>query len=785
MFLLPSISSESFGYNYLVPGENLNPDVNLSKITVNHSNTTDNWLTNIGALENVNSTQFENNAGTLSIIWSWLIGELDNDYLRLDASNDPITGDLDINAGLDVQDNFSVDTNTLFVDSSKERVGIGINSPDTKLHVKDGDSGANPFTNTLVTFEDDQNWYFSLLKPAGAETGFLFAEPASGLKGGIIFDNTLTPNGFQFRIDNSNKMVIDSNGNVGIGTTSPSEQLTIAGNMNLQNDSDKLFFGQAKDVSINFNGTQTQFTNEVGSGDWVFPTGNIGIGTTSPGQNIVGSFDYPAGVTILHLDNTQPRMIIRGSTDAGIDLIDTSSGTDKKWMQLYNNAEITYFRSLNDAGGIKSNNILVMKQDDGKVGIGTATPTTKLQVNGTITSKGLNVTENVSFSSNFTVGNTALFVNANDNRVCVNCSTIIGNQALEVDGNANITGNLTVGTINITRPDSLNIILPTDIATFSAAGFSVFGKTRTFVQLNNDLFIQKDSNQTIGLGVSNFNTDKIASTSFTMGLFNNTALALHKKSINYTNPYQAFLANERGFLDIINTKDSIRLGFFDDFELLFDLSFGDPINERIMMEIWENNITMNVSLLEVDGNANITGNLTLGQKITFSLGEMIDNIVDGWIKITGNLNVTGNLTGNFYYGEMWFHMLGNSTISITTKNVWENVTGFNNDDNNGFTRNSNTLTCNLAGKYKVDYSASYDNGANTEFNFAIAINNVVQNKTTAHSKLTTAASIGNINGQGFIDLSVGDNINLQVVNRDNVQDISFHHTTVNLVRIGD
>jgi hypothetical protein len=47
-------------------------------------------------------------------------------------------------------------------------------------------------------------------------------------------------------------------------------------------------------------------------------------------------------------------------------------------------------------------------------------------------------------------------------------------------------------------------------------------------------------------------------------------------------------------------------------------------------------------------NVNMTGNLTLAQKITFAFGEMIDNIIDGWIQITGNLNVTGsiNTTGN-------------------------------------------------------------------------------------------------------------------------------------------
>ena len=50
-----------------------------------------------------------------------------------------------------------------------------------------------------------------------------------------------------------------------------------------------------------------------------------------------------------------------------------------------------------------------------------------------------------------------------------------------------------------------------------------------------------------------------------------------------------------------------------------------------------------VGKLNVVGDANVTGNLTLGQKITFALGEIIDNIVDGWIRINGNLNVTGEI----------------------------------------------------------------------------------------------------------------------------------------------
>ena len=53
------------------------------------------------------------------------------------------------------------------------------------------------------------------------------------------------------------------------------------------------------------------------------------------------------------------------------------------------------------------------------------------------------------------------------------------------------------------------------------------------------------------------------------------------------------------------------------------------------------NVSGNVG---VTGNVIATGNVTLGQKITFAFGEIIDNLVDGFVRITGNLNVTGNIT---------------------------------------------------------------------------------------------------------------------------------------------
>ena len=46
----------------------------------------------------------------------------------------------------------------------------------------------------------------------------------------------------------------------------------------------------------------------------------------------------------------------------------------------------------------------------------------------------------------------------------------------------------------------------------------------------------------------------------------------------------------------------------------------------------------------IDADISDSINLTIGEKITFSLGVVIDNILSGLLKITGNVNITNNLS---------------------------------------------------------------------------------------------------------------------------------------------
>lgn len=66
---------------------------------------------------------------------------------------------------------------------------------------------------------------------------------------------------------------------------------------------------------------------------------------------------------------------------------------------------------------------------------------------------------------------------------------------------------------------------------------------------------------------------------------------------------------------------------------------------------------------ETDGDLIMSSNLTLGDKITFSLGEVIDNLVDGVVRVTGDLLITGNVEATNY------------TLNGTTIHDWDEIGG--------------------------------------------------------------------------------------------------------------
>ena len=196
--------------------------------------------------------------------------------------------------------------------------------------------------------------------------------------------------------------------------------------------------------------------------------------------------------------------------------------------------------------------------------------------------------------------------------------------------------------------------------------------------------------------------------------------------------------------------------------------------------------------LNVVGNVNITGNLivggnqTLGQKITFAFGEIIDNIVDGWIRITGNLNVTGNITTNQIYGEMWYYNHTTTELNFAVDGVFYNLT-FSESKTNGFLFNDvgDYLEAQIDGRYLVNYMASGDGQNNHVYYTAIFVNGINQNSSESHKKMSAGSDIVTMTGSGFIDLNVGDKIKLATADVGGTGTGNYLSSNLNLVRIGN
>ena len=122
---------------------------------------------------------------------------------------------------LAVTGDLTVDTNTLFVDAVNNRVGIGTAAPLDVLHVTHPTSSTIRTASgtrriTLNSFAGDWNYNTSFGAPY------------------II--GTQDNNSFLIYSNNQERIRVSNGGNVGIGTTTPTEKLDVVGNVAVSGD---------------------------------------------------------------------------------------------------------------------------------------------------------------------------------------------------------------------------------------------------------------------------------------------------------------------------------------------------------------------------------------------------------------------------------------------------------------------------------------------------------------------------------------------------------------------
>lgn len=133
---------------------------------------------------------------------------------------------------LDVSGNLVVSTSQLYVNSSSNKVGIGTNSPDRKVHIMDGSAGLGngyQYSTLVVESSDTVAMGINLLSSASSSGRIYFGDPDQAAQAGIVYFHS--DDSMQIDVNGSRAIKINSDPEmrVGIGTSSPGERLEIAG----------------------------------------------------------------------------------------------------------------------------------------------------------------------------------------------------------------------------------------------------------------------------------------------------------------------------------------------------------------------------------------------------------------------------------------------------------------------------------------------------------------------------------------------------------------------------
>ncbi len=388
-------------------------------------------------------------------------------------------------------------------------VGIGTTSPSKKLTVIDNSTYQLRLASTNSAYSDagifmgsdisDPYYYGTIKWDQGAQAVKISSNSASGI-GGITFEtspNTSAP---------TERMRITSSGNVGIGTTSPYYKTTISGNPRntdvlcvasnqIDSDGTQSYVGislqdQYADGGGNASairsysnlysqwGSTLTFSTTGTGGNGVYErmritaSGNVGIGTTNPLNKLTIQSD-----DVFNQDSSG-QIVIKGST----------STTKSLRIGFDTTSNYGYVQSI-DVGIISRP--FVLQPFGGNVGIGTTSPSEKLEVQSGTSGAKIKV-------SNTGGGSASLEISSNASSVAqlnfTNQLSLIG-------------GNVGIGT---TSPSTLLHLFKGTYPVFQIESTSVLGNMGIDTS-NNFLNIGTVTNHDLVLATNNSEKMRVAS----------------------------------------------------------------------------------------------------------------------------------------------------------------------------------------------------------------------------------------------------------------------------------
>lgn len=291
---------------------------------------------------------------------------------------------------LRIRNTLNSDTGTVFTINSTGNVGIGTTTPTlARLQIEAGNGVVGQYINGGTTVGTD------LLKlRANAATQRLILEGAGGTVqtfleagGSIGLFGTATNHDFRIRTNYVDRMTFDTNGNVGIGTTSPDSNLHVVGSARITSTFNMGGTNYATNISTYSNGGTFTLQNRgavnigISGYNTIINSDNVGIGTTTPSS--------PSSITrILN--------IASAGGNAGLTL---TSGA-----QNYELANVSGSLWFIDDNSVK----MVIQNSTGNIGIGTNNPSSRFHITGSVSQRNLQISDTGLITQNYfdTSGNT-------------------------------------------------------------------------------------------------------------------------------------------------------------------------------------------------------------------------------------------------------------------------------------------------------------------------------------------------------------------------------------------
>ena len=374
----------------------INGDADIAGVTLLQASTGGNTKTTLIPLDSGGNSKLKIKGGnyihTVAFETSWndfeyakLIGGYNTGDSHFNINKSDASGAIDATTRISTGDSFFAGN-----------VGIGTTSPSFKLDVN-GEARVN---GTLTI------------------PGVILHDGDVGTSIGFTNNDTIT-----LSTNNSPKLVVDALG-----------QTTITGNLNVGTDA-------FNSLSINSGLTGTTYTtnaNGLGSQPDIFfktgvntrlkingVNGNVGIGTTSPSAK-------------LHIiDNTEQSQVRIGSDTSNYLSVDVAGDGDSTISAIGNG-----FLPPDINFNTNSTTVLKVSGTLGYVGIGTVTPSEKLEVNGNVQAETLIATDlaegYVPYNRNGTLGLQDSSIYQDSGNVGIGTTTL--SQALNVNGNILATG---------------------------------------------------------------------------------------------------------------------------------------------------------------------------------------------------------------------------------------------------------------------------------------------------------------------------------------------------------